>query len=134
MIVKSFLSNVFVQFESFSATGIARSISPGQVLRQDSSSAMSVGSNVATIIRAHSVQAASPSPQPPVKKGQFGAANAARVPPPIPPNKPIINKGSATAVTTNSSRISFLQSQTVPGVSGAAQAIAAQNAKEGGDE
>lgn len=117
------------------ATGIARSISPGQVLRQDSSNAMTAGSNVATIIRAHSVQqAANQPPQPPVKKGQFGAANAARVPPPIPPNKPIINKGSATSVTTNSSRISFLQSQTVPGVSGAAQKIAEQNAKEGGEE
>lgn len=115
-----------------SATGIARSISPGQVLRQDSSSAMMSGSNVATIIRAHSVQQSSNQPpQPPVKKGQFGAANATRVPPPIPPNKPIINKGNATSVTTNSSRISFLQSQTVPGVSSAAQAIAAQNAKDG---
>jgi hypothetical protein len=94
---------------------------------------MTAGTNVATIIRAHSVQHQSVNqpPQPPMKKAQFGAANAARVPPPIPPNKPIINKGSATAVTTNSSRISFLQSQTVPGVSQAAQAIAAQNAKDG---
>lgn len=113
-------------FNSFLATGIARSISPGQVLRQESSSVMSSGSNVATIIRAHSIQHSSSAPQPPVKKGQYGSANSARVPPPIPPNKPIINKGSAA--TTNASRISFLQSQT--GVS-AAQAIAAQNAKDG---
>lgn len=113
------------------ATGIARSISPGQALRQDSSSAMTAGSNVATIIRAHSVQQSSNQPpQPPVKKSQFGAANSSRVPPPIPPNKPIINKGNANIVTTNASRISFLQSQTVPGASVAAQAIAAQNAKD----
>lgn len=112
------------------ATGIARSISPGQALRQDSSSAMTAGSNVATIIRAHSVQQSSNQPpQPPMKKNQFGAASA-RVPPPIPPNKPIINKGNANIVTTNASRISFLQSQTVPGASVAAQAIAAQNAKD----
>jgi hypothetical protein len=111
------------------ATGIARSISPGQVIRQDSSSAMTAGSNVATIIRAHSVQQTM-SPQPPVKKGPFGAANNARVPPPIPPNKPVINK-SASIVSTSASRISFLQSSTVPGASVAAQAIAAQNAKDG---
>lgn len=80
---------------------------------------------MATIIRAHSVQVASQPPQPPVKKG-FGAANSARVPPPIPPNKPIIKGGA----NVGSSRISFLQSQTVPGVSAAAHAIAAQNAKD----
>lgn len=125
-------------FTSFLATGIARSISPGQVLRQDSSNMLSSGnaSNVATIIRAHSSvqqQSATP-PQPPVKKSQFGAANliGQRVPPPIPPNKPIINKSIATASSASNSRITFLQSQaTVPGISGAAQAIAAQNAKDG---
>lgn len=91
---------------------------------------MTAGSNVATIIRAHSVQqTATQPPQPPVKKG-FGAANSARVPPPIPPNKPIINKGNANVGSTNASRISFLHSQTVPGVSAAAHAIAAQNAKD----
>jgi hypothetical protein len=92
---------------------------------------MAVGSNVATIIRAHSVNQ---PPQPPLKKGQFAVASAARVPPPIPPNKPQIggnNKGSANIVSTSASRISFLQSQTVQGVSVAAQAIAAQNAKDG---
>lgn len=113
---------------SLLATGIARSISPGQVLRQDSSSAMTAGSNVATIIRAHSVQqSANQAPQPPLKKGQFGIATSARVPPPIPPNKPIINKGATSSTT---SRITFLQSQTVPGASVAAQAIAAQNSKD----
>lgn len=68
---------------NFLATGIARSISPGQVLRNDpNSSAMTTGSsNVATIIRAHSVQN---PPQPPVKKSTFGSA-ANRVAPPIPP-------------------------------------------------
>ena len=91
---------------------------------------MTAGSNVATIIRAHSVQQSSNQPpQPPMKKG-FGAANSARVPPPIPPNKPIINKAGANVGSTNASRISFLQSQTVPGVSAAAHAIAAQNAKD----
>lgn len=94
---------------------------------------MTAGSNVATIIRAHSVQHQSNHPpQPPVKKGQFGAASSARVPPPIPPNKPIINKGSPSVVTTSASRVtSFLQSQTVPGASVAAQSLAAQNAKDG---
>lgn len=112
----------------FLATGIARSISPGQVLRQDSSSLMTVGSNVATIIRAHSVQHSSnQAPQPPLKKGTFGVATSARVPPPIPPNKPIINKSVTTS--TNASRVTFLQSQTVPGIT-AAQAIAAQNSKD----
>lgn len=120
-----------IHFISFLATGIARSISPGQVIRQDSSNAMTAGSNVATIIRAHSVQQTSQPPQPPVKKGQFAVASSARVPPPIPPNKPIINKSNANIVTSTASRISFLQSQTVPGVSVAAQAIAAQNAKDG---
>ncbi|CRK93619.1 CLUMA_CG007149, isoform A [Clunio marinus] len=111
-------------------TGIARSISPGQVLRHDSSSSMTSGTNVATIIRAHSVQqSSSQGPQPPLKKGQFTGANSVRAPPPIPPNKPIINKGNATTATTSSSRISFLQSQTVSGIASAAQAIAAQNAK-----
>lgn len=114
-----------MKFCSLLATGIARSISPGQVLRQDSSSAMTSGSSVATIIRAHSVQHAT-APQPPMKKGQF-VASSARVPPPIPPNKPIINKGGANT-STNASRISFLQSQTVQSP---AQAIAAQNAKDG---
>ncbi|XP_070496482.1 CTTNBP2 N-terminal-like protein isoform X1 [Chironomus tepperi] len=109
-------------------TGIARSISPGQVLRQEpNSSPIATGSsNVATIIRAHSVQ--SGAPQPPVKKSTFGTANVARVAPPIPPNKPVINKNSTTVAANRS--ISFLQSGTVPGVSSAAQAIAAQNAKD----
>lgn len=94
---------------------------------------MTAGSNVATIIRAHSVQhQGGQPPQPPVKKGQFGAASSARVPPPIPPNKPIINKGGPSVVAANASRVtSFLQSQTVPGVSVAAQSLAAQNAKDG---
>jgi len=97
-------------------------------MRQDANA-----SNVATIIRAHSVQ--SQPPQPPVKKSQLTNAGQ-RVPPPIPPNKPIINKGAASvaAATANANtRIAFLSQQaTVPGVSSAAQAIAAQNAKEGG--
>lgn len=114
------------------ATGIARSpISPGQILRQDSANAMTAGTNVATIIRAHNVQQKSVNqPPPPLKKGQIGAN--ARQPPPIPPNKPLLNKANST--TTNNSRITFLQSQTVPGVSQAAQAIAAQNAKETTEE
>lgn len=85
------LPSNFIQFLIFTskilnflATGIARSISPGQVLRNDpNSSAMTTGSsNVATIIRAHSVQN---PPQPPVKKSTFGSAAANRVAPPIPP-------------------------------------------------
>ncbi|KAG5678123.1 hypothetical protein PVAND_007822 [Polypedilum vanderplanki] len=105
-------------------TGIARSILPGQVLRQEASNASPIAtgsSNVATIIRAHSVQN---PPQPPVKKSTFSNS---RVAPPIPPNKPIINK-SATATTTANRQISFLQSSST--VQTAAQAIAAQNAKD----
>lgn len=87
-------------------------------------------SNVATIIRAHSVQN---PPQPPVKKSTF--ASATRVAPPIPPNKPVINKNAAQAASNNSNRtISFLQTSTVPGASSAAQAIAAQNAAKDGEE
>lgn len=122
-------------FNYFLATGIARSISPGQVLRQEpSSSPMATGaSNVATIIRAHSVQQT--PPQPPVKKSTFGGGNVARVAPPIPGNKPVIHNkpviNKEASVSANRS-ISFLQStSTVPGISSAAQAIAAQNAKEG---
>lgn len=84
-------------------------------------------SNVATIIRAHSVQGA---PQPPVKKSSFTNSNVARVAPPIPPNKPVINKTTNSTAAANRS-LSFLQSGTVPGVSSAAQAVAAQNAKDG---
>lgn len=99
------------------------------MLRQEpNSSPIATGSsNVATIIRAHSVQGG--APQPPVKKSTFGNSNVARVAPPIPPNKPVINKNSTTVAANRS--ISFLQSGTVPGVSSAAQAIAAQNAKDG---
>jgi len=96
-------------------------------MRADSASSVT---NVATIIRAHNVQQKSVNQPPPplsVKKGQIGAANA-RQPPPIPPNKPLLNKANST--TTSNSRITFLQSQTVPGVSQAAQAVAAQNARE----
>lgn len=92
---------------------------------------MTTGTNVATIIRAHNVQVKTPviQPTPPLKKNQIGVS--ARQPPPIPPNKPLLNKAnSTTTAATNSSRITFLQSQTVPGVSQAAQAIAAQNAKD----
>lgn len=132
------LQNKKIIFFLLLATGIARSISPGQVLRNDSnSSPMATGSsNVATIIRAHSVQN---PPQPPVKKSTFGSAVSNRVAPPIPPNKPVINKNTTTtptaATTTNNSNraISFLQS-TVSGASSAAQAIAAQNAAKDGEE
>lgn len=103
------------------ATGIARSISPGQC--RESNNIPTGAGNVATIIRAHSVQAASSTPpQPPIKKGQYPAAGQ-RVPPPIPPNKPII-KSTVVSTASNQSRISFIQSQaSVP-----AHAIAAQNA------
>lgn len=91
---------------------------------------MTAGTNVATIIRAHNVSqkpTAVTQPTPPLKKNQIGV----RQPPPIPPNKPLLNKANSIATTTaNSSRITFLQSQTVPGVSTAAQAVAQVNAKD----
>jgi hypothetical protein len=88
-------------------------------------------SNVATIIRAHSVQN---PPAPPIKKS-FGNATTTRVAPPIPPNKPVINKSATPAANATNRTISFLQSNsTVAGVPSPAQAIAAQNAKEGGEE
>ncbi|CAG9759341.1 unnamed protein product [Ceutorhynchus assimilis] len=90
-------------------TGIAQSVTPGQVLRQTAIAASSVASKMvagssgvsdSSTIRAvpkasyHShLQQQSTAPQTPPKKG----AAARGVPPPIPPNKPVIpSKSSAS--------------------------------------